>query len=162
MFTELKSFPIFPLAWSLQYLRLSPDGDDQVYTVLCGGRDQIQGWQCNPILLLCAEYLTKLKPSLVCPVAGWPVSRTIRKNKHSRHLSRSRRRREASVPASAHSIVCHFLHEMHCEYCLKQLGSSDPYHRVHNSVYMTRRKCGHGAHFGECVCVFWFMCMCSL
>lgn len=119
-----------------------------------GGRDQVQGWQCNPILLLCAEYLTKLKPSLLCPVAGWPVSRTIRKNKHSRHLSRSRRRRDASVPTSAHSIVCHFLHEMHCEYCLKQLGSSDPYHRVHNSVYMTRRKCGHGAHFGECVCVF--------
>ena len=58
----------------------------------------------------------------------------------------------AYVPASARSIVCHFLHEVHCEYCLKQLGSRDPYRPAHNSVYMRWRKRGHGAQFGECVC----------
>ena len=64
----------------------------------------------------------------------------------------------APVPAGAPGIVCHFLHEIHCEYCLKQLGSSDPYRPEHNSVYMTRRKCGHGATLGS-VCVF--SCACA-
>lgn len=96
-------------------------------------------------------------------MSGWPVSRTIRKNKQSRHLPQPRRRERgrASVPASSRNIVCHFLHEIHCEYCLKQLGSSDPYRLPHNSVYMMWRKCGHGAHFRECVCVFLYVCMSS-
>lgn len=59
-----------------------------------------------------------------------------------------------SIPAIARSIVCHFLHEMHCEYYLTQLGSSDPYRPTHNCVYKTWRKLGHGAHFvGVCVYV---------
>lgn len=46
-------------------------------------------------------------------------------------------RGEGSVrlPASASGIVCHFLHEMLCEYYLTQLGSSDPYRPAYNSVY---------------------------
>lgn len=63
------------------------------------------------------------------------------------------------MPACSLGTVCHFLHEIHCEYYLTQLGSSDPYHPAHNSVYKTWRKRGHGAHFWS-VCVFTWACAC--
>lgn len=54
------------------------------------------------------------------------------------------------VPAAARAIVCHFLRKPDCENYLTQLGPSDSYRTTHNSVYETRRKRGHGAHFREC------------
>lgn len=51
------------------------------------------------------------------------------------HICGSGGGENAPLLASACSIVCHFLHEIHCEYYLTQLGSSDPYRAAHNSVY---------------------------